>query len=143
MRWLPLATIAILTPGGSILTRDVRIMKDLHQYVSDFSARLGDAVNSSVVHHKHLSKIALLLTLIAGGISTIPGGSLRALQSFAADPIGSRLFSTYHGETPFFFFLAKGIGATTLPRYLGLCGGLIVLGYLLTFILMQASKLRY
>lgn len=24
MRWLPLATIAILTPGGSILTRDVR-----------------------------------------------------------------------------------------------------------------------
>ena len=23
MRWLPLATIAILTPGGSILTRDV------------------------------------------------------------------------------------------------------------------------
>ena len=25
MRWLPLATIAILTPGGSILTRDVGI----------------------------------------------------------------------------------------------------------------------
>ena len=24
MRWLPLASIAILTPGGSILTRDVR-----------------------------------------------------------------------------------------------------------------------
>ena len=24
MRWLPLATVAILTPGGSILTRDVR-----------------------------------------------------------------------------------------------------------------------
>jgi len=24
MRWLPLATIAILTPGGSILTRDVQ-----------------------------------------------------------------------------------------------------------------------
>ncbi len=23
LRWLPLATIAILTPGGSILTRDV------------------------------------------------------------------------------------------------------------------------
>ena len=27
MRWLPLATIAILTPGGSILTRDVRHTK--------------------------------------------------------------------------------------------------------------------
>ena len=27
MRWLPLATIAILTPGGSILTRDVRQKK--------------------------------------------------------------------------------------------------------------------
>ena len=27
MRWLPLATIAILTPGGSILTRDVRQRK--------------------------------------------------------------------------------------------------------------------
>ena len=25
MRWLPIATIAILTPGGSILTRDVHI----------------------------------------------------------------------------------------------------------------------
>jgi hypothetical protein len=30
MRWLPLATIAILTPGGSILTRDVGI-KNIHK----------------------------------------------------------------------------------------------------------------
>ncbi len=29
MRWLPLATIAILTPGGSILTRDVQLVNTI------------------------------------------------------------------------------------------------------------------
>ena len=29
MRWLPLATIAILTPGGSILTRDVHMAEGM------------------------------------------------------------------------------------------------------------------
>ena len=32
MRWLPLATNAILTPGGSILTRDV-LHKQIRSYI--------------------------------------------------------------------------------------------------------------
>ena len=80
-----------------------------------------------------LPQIALALTLLSGGISTIPHYSLGTLRSFAIDPLHSGLFSTYHGETPLFFFLAHAIGATTRIGYLGFCVCMILVTYLLVY----------
>lgn len=110
----------------------VRIMKTLlKRLMSEFMARPEAIWETTVARCKYLPVIALVLTLLVGGFSTIR--ALWYLQSFAASPANSDLFSTYHGETPLFFLLAHALGATTLPRYLVFCGCIVIVVYSLVY----------
>ena len=75
----------------------------------------------------------LLLTLLSGGISTLPIHIFRAFVDYAAHPI-EVMMPTAHGEQPLFFFLARGIGATNAIAYLALCLALWVLVYPAVFL---------
>jgi len=75
----------------------------------------------------------LLLTLLSGGISTLPINIFRAFVDYAAHPI-EVMMPTAHGEQPLLFFMARGIGATNAITYLALCLVLWALVYPAVFL---------
>ncbi len=112
----------------------------LQRAIAEFITRPETTWETTVARGKYVPAIALGLILLAGGFSTIPVSSLGVLQSFAASPAESELFSTYHGETPLFFLLAHEIGATSLFRYLMFCGTTVMVAYLLVYFYANKRK---
>lgn len=108
--------------------------RKIQYFLETLLARPEAMWETTIAQQRLLPFVALALTILSGGISTIPRRSLKFLLSYANDPLGSQLFSTYHGETPLFFFLAHAIDATTLTRYLSLCFCLIVIAYLVVYL---------
>jgi hypothetical protein len=113
---------------------DVRRVNGFRRVFAEITAK-PDAIWETVVGRWPLLPwVALIATVLANGLGTVPAETVRELHSFAADPFSPRLLRTFEGETPFFFFMAQGLGAVTIPRYLALCASLVVLAYVLVYV---------